>query len=163
MNNRHTFNSCLFFDLFNPPIINWLKQRSNYHSDVYTLKHRNLNLWISQPQINVEIIARANVRCLVFENECSELQKIISNIHFCCSEKAVFFSSVAIVSKRIPTDPVIPHIKFSSTYMMAALLKRSFILLEPLLAGVLDNLSKVATLSGKNPKALEKALIDVLL
>lgn len=149
----------IFFDLFNPPIIFRVETKQHY-----TLKHRNLNLQTSSildtGGIDTDILGRANVLHLILRAQ-EPTEEIIAGIHYHCSEKSIHYSLISSAKKAKPHDPVIEHMHFGCTYLITAIFKRNFVTISQC-NSVYDNLSKLNSLSKKNPECLEKALTAVL-
>lgn len=152
----------MFFDLFNPPIIHRIETVRPRNRSSYILRHRSLtfNMGTVTKNVDTDILGRANVFSITissYENN----EKLISGIHYHCSEKSIYYSHISTFQKVNPTDPVIEPMHFGCAYLITAIFKRNFVTINQAY-DVYRNLAKLNSLSKENPECLEKALTAVL-
>ncbi|XP_035217230.1 RNA-dependent RNA polymerase 1-like [Stegodyphus dumicola] len=166
----------IFFDLCNPPVVFRVEHRRNSTYEAYTLNHRtcylpsperikNTDLFMffspsTGNKIDTDILGRSNV-LKVSLNDPNLAEEIVSRIHFRCSEKPIHYMNVTSVKKMKPIDPVFEFCHFGCTYILTAIIKRNFTVVEQA-SNVNEEIEQLKTLCNKDGDCLEKALINVL-
>lgn len=150
----------VYFDLFNPPLIFRVQTMIQKDGNHYKVRHRNLNFGTTL-RIDTDIIGRASVLSFNF---CSRtgIDKIISGIHYHCSEKPVLYGCISSFQKVKPLDPVIANMHFGCAYLITAIFKRNFVAVVQT-DDINRSLDKLNFLSTQDPSCLEKALVSVLI
>ncbi|XP_035220933.1 RNA-dependent RNA polymerase 1-like, partial [Stegodyphus dumicola] len=163
----------IFFDLCNPPVIFRVEIKINRY-EKYSLNYRTCDIYdtiddtyeilrhfnSTKNKMDTDILGRSNVLKLSI-NDIGLAEEIVSKMHFRCSEKPIHYMNVRSVKKKKPIDPVFEFCHFGCTYILTAIIKRNFTLVEQT-SQVNSEMQHLSTLCNEDGDCLEKALINVL-